>query len=490
MRRLRLSSAPVFLQVLGLVLVSLAAASVINTWVVLNLPAPPPAGLTVAEAARALGGETVTAANGERLRVRVLDHPPSFGGPDAHDDRVEAMIAQALVRELGVAPEALKVDLRLDPAMRRKTMGWIHAREARRMMLRDERREVTIHLRSGAPGGPAGPAPETVELAHALHGRGVAVFSHRLMFPPFAAALRGSDGRWTVVEPAAPFLSAWQKHMLLGFGLSALLTAPLAFLLARRLTRPIGAFADAAERLGRDPKAPPMAAEGPAEVRAAAAAFNDMQDKLRAYLEERTAMIAAIAHDLRTPLMRLRFRVEAAPDEAREKMAADIAEMDGMISQALAFVRGETVQDARLPLELAALAAAVVDDLAETGVAASLTAAELAAVLGDPVGLKRMLTNLVENAVKFGGAARVRLTVEDGWAVLVVEDDGPGLPEAELERVFEPFHRAEPSRSRDTGGVGLGLAVARSIARAHGGDIRLANRTEGGLTATATLPLA
>ncbi|NEX93215.1 ATP-binding protein, partial [Caulobacter sp. 17J65-9] len=265
---------------------------------------------------------------------------------------------------------------------------------------------------------------------------------------------------------------------------------PLAWLLARRLTRPIGAFADAAERLGADPKAPPMAADGPAEVRAAAAAFNDMQDKLRAYLEERTSMIAAIAHDLRTPLMRLRFRLEAAPEEAREKMAADVAEMDGMISQALAFVRGETVQETRAPLDLAALAAAVVDDLAETGVAASLANAEAATVFGDPVGLRRMLANLVENAAKFGAAARVTLKVEGGRAVLTVEDDGPGLPEAELERVFEPFHRAEPSRSRDTGGVGLGLAVARSIARAHGGDIRLANRPEGGLSARADLPLA
>lgn len=485
MRRLGLSSAPVFLQVLALVLVSLAAASAINAWVVLNLPEPPPAGFSVTEAARALRGETVTARNGERLDVRVQDAPPAFQA-DPHADLIEPVIAQALARELGVPAGAVRADVRPAPMMRRA-----HRTHVGLFVRQDERREVRV-IRTSPDAKPfawseAGdPGPEA---AHAAPGR-VTVVAERLMFPPFAAALKRPDGRWLVVEPGAPWLTEWQRQILLGFGLSALLTAPLAWLLARRLTRPIGAFADAAERLGRDPKAPPMAASGPVEVRAAAAAFNDMQDKLRAYLEERTAMIAAIAHDLRTPLMRLRFRIEAAPEAAREKMTADIAEMDGMISQVLAFVRGETVQETRAPLDLAALAGAVVDDLAETGVAATLTEAQAATVVGDPASLRRMLANLVENAAKFGGSARVRLAVEAGGAVLTVEDDGPGLPEVELERVFEPFHRADPSRSRDTGGVGLGLAVARSIARAHGGDIRLSNRPEGGLVARAELPLA
>jgi len=220
----------------------------------------------------------------------------------------------------------------------------------------------------------------------------------------------------------------------------------------------------------------------------ASAAFNDMQEKLRRYVADRTAMIAAIAHDLRTPLTRMRFRIENAPDEVRDKVVADIEQMDGMVSQALAFVRGETGGGDRLKLDLGALVQSVVDDVAEMGAEAAFEGGKLI-VEGDPIGLRRLVTNLIENAVKFGARARVSLVREGGWAVVSVADDGPGLPPGEIDRVFEPFHRVDASRAPATGGFGLGLSVARSIARAHGGDVSLANRPEGGLMATVRLPV-
>ncbi|HYF22989.1 MAG TPA: ATP-binding protein [Caulobacteraceae bacterium] len=482
--RPRLSSAPVFVQVFALMLATLIVSHAVNFAVLTLFPAPPPAGLSIADAARALKGEAVTTPDGKRLQARQRADAPTPVKTDA--DVIEPVIRGALARELGVRPDAVFVDVRGEGHARKPFVRHLHdgvrvisppphaVKQTRALAV--DRREVMILRREGTGEG----APRVQ----------FSLTSDRLVFPSFSAALRQPDGRWLVVEPPNPLLSPWQLRLLTWFMVGALLTAPLAYLLARRLTRPIRTFADAADRLGRDPHAPPLPAEGPAEVRVAVSAFNDMQAKLRRYVEDRTAMVAAIAHDLRTPLMRLRFRIESAPPEAREKMEADIAQMDGMVSAVLAFVRGDSQGAPRVRLDLRALAQSVVDDLAELGMDATMLSGAEAATTGDPVGLRRMLTNLVENAVKFGDRARVSLAVEPGWAVLSVEDDGPGVPAAALEQVFEPFHRLETSRSRATGGVGLGLAVARSVARDHGGDIRLQNRPEGGLTATVRLPAA
>ncbi len=278
--------------------------------------------------------------------------------------------------------------------------------------------------------------------------------------------------------------------MALWFALSAFGLAPLAYLFSRRFARPISDFAKAAERLGRDPGAPPLEMpRGPAEVQAASAAFNDMQERLRRYVHDRTAMVAAIAHDLRTPLTRLRFRVEGAPPSLAAKMSADIDEMEQMIADTMAFVRDATHQGERKRLELSSLVATVADEMADTGLDVRSEAPALVVVYGDALALRRLVANLLDNAVKFGARARARVYAHDGAAVLEVDDDGPGVPPDQHERVFEPFHRGEPSRSRATGGAGLGLAVVRTIARAHGGEAELENRTEGGLRARARLPL-
>jgi signal transduction histidine kinase len=221
----------------------------------------------------------------------------------------------------------------------------------------------------------------------------------------------------------------------------------------------------------------------------AVTAFNEMQDRLRRYVEDRTSMVAAIAHDLRTPLTRLRFRVEAAPEEAQAKMNSDIDQMEAMISATLAFVRDAAADPHRTRLELSSLLESVVDDMAETGADVSVGETQKVVIDADGLALRRLMTNLLENAVKYGVRARATLSVHDRLAEIDIDDDGPGVPAAELNRVFDPFYRREPSRSRQTGGIGLGLSVARSIARAHGGDVTLENRPKGGLKARVTLPV-
>jgi signal transduction histidine kinase len=283
--------------------------------------------------------------------------------------------------------------------------------------------------------------------------------------------------------------AAWQQRLVIWFAVSAVALVPLAYFFARGLVRPLTSFAAAAERFGRDPRAPPLDLKGSSEITKAVTAFNEMQDRLRRYVEDRTSMVAAIAHDLRTPLTRLRFRVESAPEEAQAKMSADIDQMEAMIAATLTFVRDAAGDPQRTRLELSSLLESVVDDMAETGADVSVTDSQKVVIDADSLALRRLLTNLLENAIKYGVRARASLSVKDRLAEIDIDDDGPGVPTPELNRVFDPFYRREPSRSRQTGGIGLGLSVARSIARAHGGDVFLLNRPAGGLTARVTLPV-
>lgn len=202
-------------------------------------------------------------------------------------------------------------------------------------------------------------------------------------------------------------------------------------------------------------------------------------------------MVAAIAHDLRTPLTRVRFRVDALPDDVRPKLEADIDQMDEMISSTLAFARDAAMPNQRVKLDLSSLVQTVFDQAEETGSAVKFKSnpGKHVVIEGDPLSLKRLFTNLVDNALKYGKRAGGRMWVENGKAIIEIEDEGPGIPEAELQKVFEPFYRRESSRNRETGGTGLGLAVVRSIALAHGGDVVLQNRAKGGLIARVTLPI-
>lgn len=306
----------------------------------------------------------------------------------------------------------------------------------------------------------------------------------------FIAALRVAPGRWVTVRPRPEgFPNSWQRRVLLWFALSFAAVAPVGYLLARRLAAPLQHFARAAEVLGRDPTAEVSAREGPAEVGRAARAFNLMQQRLKRYVEDRTAMIGAISHDLRTPLARMRFRLERASPELRAAMSRDIGQMEAMISAVLVFMRDEAVGARRERADLRSILEVVADDAHAEGADVELAPGPTVEVDVDLVAVQRVFENLISNAVKYGGSARARLYVEAGEAVAEITDPGPGLPQDELESVFRPFYRTPEARASDRGGVGLGLTVSRSTIRAHGGELSLANGTVG-LVARVRLPLA
>jgi signal transduction histidine kinase len=281
----------------------------------------------------------------------------------------------------------------------------------------------------------------------------------------------------------------WPYRMLASLAVLLASVIAVSLLAVRWATRPLAALADAAEALGRDIERPPLAEKGPLEVARAARAFNTMQSRLARDMRERTRVLAAMSHDLKTPITRLRLRADLLEDAPlRAKLAADLAQMESMVGATLDFLRGSERAEAVQPIDVNALLESLAADWSETGARVTFAGAPVRPFPGRPKALRRCLSNLIENAVKYGGSAA--LSAEDGDARLAirVRDEGPGIPEAELERVFEPYHRLEGSRSRETGGTGLGLAIARAGARAHDGEIRLRNRPEGGLEAELTLP--
>ena len=434
-----------FVQLLSLIGFALVLAQAINAALVFNLPPPTPDFYRLSEVEQVFRGQPPQFTERRPLEVRKLPKAPT----PAMEGRVAPRLRRQLADDLGVPVDSIVIAGDRSPFSDKRVFRILRDRIAR----------------------------EGVQEEHFL-------------VDPFQVGIRQEDGQWLTVRPQPGFgLAAWQQRMVLWFLLSALAMAPLAYIFARRLSSPFRLFAEAAERLGRDPGAPPLALKGSTEIDTAVRAFNEMQQRIRRYVEDRTAMMGAIAHDLRTPLTRLRFRIENAPEDQRVKMATDIDQMEEMISATLAFVRDATRSGERTPLELSSLLESLCDEMAETGAAAEVVAAQSVVLEGDPMSLRRLFANLLDNAVKFGDGARVRIFVEGDHAVVEVDDDGPGIPDGEMERVFEPFYRREPSRSRQTGGIGLGLAVVRTIARSHGGDVAFTNRDAGGLTARVQLPL-
>ncbi|WP_271146976.1 ATP-binding protein [Brevundimonas sp. NIBR10] len=527
----RPASISVMVQVALLVAVAVILSQAVAFAVVVLAPEPRPQGFSMEAAASALKGEAAETTDGKTLKRRLADHPASSRSADRPNDPLTLALETTLARRLGTTPDRVRVETTQGPGWsRRDGAGRVlfDHRPADRpggrepfgpggviVMTRPPKPQDFVETQSttrivglSAGQGPAQPeagrTPDPVAGAVSnivvsrtetrtgpsrIQVDQLAVFD-RLSFPPFTASFQQPDGRWAIVEPPHDLLSPSQMRLLLSMGISMLLLAPLVWFMARRLTRPIRVFAEAAERLGADPDAEPLKPSGPREVRTAITAFNDMQAKLRDHIRRRTQTVAAIAHDLRTPLTRLRFRAEQAPEALRDRMAADVEEMDALIGQAMAYVRGEAAPDRREPLDLTTLTADCAAGFSDTGEPVGFTEGPTLAVQGDPAGLRRALANLIGNAVKYGGVARVTTLTQDGRAVVLVEDDGPGLPADDLETVFEPFARAERSRNRETGGAGLGLTVARQVARAHGGDVVLIPRPEGGLIARLTLPLA
>ena len=298
-----------------------------------------------------------------------------------------------------------------------------------------------------------------------------------------------AGGAWLNAGTAFPPSPGWALPSLASLGLTAALVALVVLLAVRRIARPMRDLAVAADALGRGEAVPPLPEAGPLEVRRTTRAFNRMQERLRRFVDDRTRVLAAISHDLRTPITSLRLRAELVEEEeTRERMLATLEEMQRTVEASLEFARDAASQEETRVVDLAALAESVVSDLADLGGDVALEPAARTPYACRPAGLRRALRNLIENALAYGGRARVRLEAAPRQLRLMVEDDGPGVPAAMLERVFEPFVRLEGSRSRETGGIGLGLAIARTIARGHGGDVTLRNRPEGGLEAAILLP--
>jgi two-component system OmpR family sensor kinase len=471
---------PIAAQVLLLLLAGLLAAQVATVLIAILLP-PRRAAFRLDDIAAALRDGPLPIGNGETLVRTHQTRPPATAGagwvtlPRVRED---------LARVLGVPLSAVQVQFFVAPPFAGASIA-------------------------PPPAPPPGPANHlAVGLPYEGARQSVPAATEDLGPPPwmerrgpefrqqhfgpwvdgaFIAALR--TGRtWTVIQPAPPrFLSSWERRVLLWFALSFAVIGPIGYLFARRLTAPLAAFSLAAERLGRDVRAPPVSLVGPAELKRAARALNGMQVRLQRHVDDRTAMIGAISHDLRTPLARLKFRLERVAAETRAPMLADINQMEAMLAAVLTFIRDASEPGVRERVDLRSILECVVDDAALMGADASLERGDTFRVEVDPTAIQRVVTNLLDNALKYGGEARVSLQLKGDEVVVQIADAGPGLAPDEFGRVFEPFYRSGPARTLDGQGVGLGLSIARSIARAHGGEVELRPAARG-LIAELRLP--
>lgn len=441
---------PLFAQITALLMLCVLAVQAISVTVLFVTPQPQPEFYRLDDVARVLAGGG-RAGGDAGLRIARRSAPPE----NPVEDPWESVLRDQLARRLAVPRDDVRVVLWPGEDPPPLPLGSV--------------------MRTSIPrqdGGTTSPADVS-----------------NYLIAPFEVALRTGDGAWRLVgRDGGALYEAWRWRLLLWLVVSAAVTLMFGFFFARKAAAPLAAFAFAVRRFGRDTQAPPLAMQGPRELRVAVEAFNDMQDQLRRHVESRTRTIAAIAHDLRTPLTRLAFRLEAAPDALRNKTAPDIAEMDAMIESALAFVRDGS-RSPRIRVELGSLVESAVAEFVEIGADLGFEEPGPAFVEADPLALRAAVCNLLGNALKYGGSAKVRVGVEGDRAAVVIEDNGPGIPDDQLERVFEPFYRLEESRSRATGGSGLGLALVRATAEAHGGSAVLRNRPEGGLQATISLPL-
>jgi signal transduction histidine kinase len=435
---------PHFLRIFVLILAGIAGVQLFNVALVILGPTPPPIIFSVSRVAAAL--RSGMDGSGE---LAISEGPPMDLAPS---DPALGKSAAELARLLNL-PAACIV---------------LHTSRARQFLF----------------GGPPNRPGE-----RAMSDSAREKISAELLFGGFVASAEIAPGHWRSARPSRNELAIWRWlafRWLIG---AMLASAPIAWLLARRAARPIAMFARAADRLGRDPRAPALPIEGPPEIAEAAAAFNQMQARLTRYVDDRAMLTAAIAHDLRTPLMRAMLRIDEAPEPLREALEADISEMDLMIMSVLGFLREISVPAHRKRLDLRALVESVTDDYVDRQQPVALSDGPSPVIEADGAGLKTLVENLVSNALKYGGNAFVSICQWQDHVVLEVRDTGPGIAADELEQVFKPFFRLEESRNRHTGGVGLGLSSARSVARAHGGDVVLENQPEGGLLARVTLPL-
>jgi len=467
MNRGRQGGLSIFWQTLFLLLASVAMVFVITIALFFWAPPPRPDFNSLSDIAEALAGRKIARDRHWRVRAGPVA-VPAQSDPHGDADERERQL-QAVQRPVPPLPDPDMVDSPRFTARLADRIG-VPTTDVRLYFDRDQRGNMPFRGRGDR---------------RVIVRRGEPIFLDTVV-----AGLR-TDGGWRVVRtPPRPWLPAWQQRVLMLFGLSMLAVIPFAWFFARALAKPIRRIAEAADRMGANPQAPLIVEEGPAELRVTAHALNRMQQRLSAYLAERTNMIGAIAHDLRTPLARIAFRIEGAPDEMREKIQADIEQMRAMIAATISFVRETGSVTVVEPVAIDGLVADLVADEREIGRPVTLGSVEPAIVSGDPMALKRLFQNLIDNGVAYGGGVEIGVAIVGEEAEVRIADRGPGLSEKALEAMFQPFERGEPSRNRATGGIGLGLSIARAIAQELGGTLHLANRPGGGLEAICRLPLA
>ncbi|MGY4819135.1 sensor histidine kinase [Pseudomonas chlororaphis subsp. piscium] len=307
----------------------------------------------------------------------------------------------------------------------------------------------------------------------------------------YALLIQMNDGSWLMFSSVS---RSWGldegPRNLIVIGLVLLSTVLVALIATRRLARPLQQFALGARRFGVDFRAPPIEPVGPHEIRQAILAFNAMQAQLQHFIKDRTQMLAAISHDLRTPLTRMRLRGEFIEDpEQQRRLFHDVDEMQAMINSALEFFRDDARLEEATSFDLAELLQTLVDDYRDQSIDIAFSGPPRLVYFGRPLGLKRVMSNLLENAIKYGSEPAIEVVADAERVKVCVLDRGPGIPIEWHEQVFEPFFRMESSRNRNTGGVGLGLSAARAIVLEHGGELRLRNRGGGGLEVCVLLPV-
>ena len=364
-----------------------------------------------------------------------------------------------------------------------------------RFALGEDARVNVVRLEAAPQSFRPGPreVPADMDMMPMMQGRGWG----RGMGPGFPAGgtfftvqIGLHDGSWVTFDS---YLTPQAAGVPLRLALTLLIllgsVIALSLIAVRWVTGPLAALATAAEKLGEDINRPPLPETGPSEAQRAARAFNTMQQRLSRFIADRTRIFTAMSHDLKTPITRLRLRTEMLDDEAlRAKFSRDLADMEAMVAQTLDFMRDASAQEAVQRVDVTALLESLQTDYQDMGAKVEIEGDVRLPYPGRPLALRRCLTNLVDNAIRYGGRAGIRVEDTTDRLIIRVLDDGPGIAEEHLDQAFEPFFRGDASRSRETGGTGLGLGIARNIARAHGGNLVLRNRPEGGLEAMLSLP--
>lgn len=424
-----------------LALGTIAAITAINILAVNLHFGPPPSPVSVYEMARIVRGLDIVQQPRKVIEQGWAERPPATSVP------AERTVGRLLAARLGMPAEAIRVRFQID--------------QYRSAPILEEER---LYADEGA--------------ANPFVQGGFTIF------------VRQADGSWKTYSRVVEY---WQARSVrfwrfLTYYLGIVIVFPLAMLFSARLNRPLRTFAESADRIGAGRYDRLVPVVGPTEIRQAAVALNDMQARIAHLVRERTALVGAIAHDLRTPLSNLRFRIASAPAEIRTSAEDEIRHMEQLIASTLDYVDGQGRPQAAEPLDLGSLLQTLTDEWIDRGAEVAFAPSGRVTIAGDMVPLRRLFTNLLENALKFGNRVEVAYRREGDGVVVDFRDDGPGMAEEDIPRAFDPFFRGERSRNRSTGGIGLGLAIAEAAARAHGGEIDLRN-VPGGFRARVRLPL-